>query len=403
MKLPRLQQHKRGTAYCRWAGKCYYFGKYGTKESEERFNTWLSTITGAAGNPKAREARATILVLAAKFMAHADSYYQRDGKPTGEATNLRLALRTLCQLFGHLPVDEFGPKRLKEVQERMVVNGMCRNTVNSRTRRIRQVFKWGVSEQIVPPEILVGLQSVQGLTRGRTKARETEPVRPVSIDHVDAMRPFVSRQIWGIIQFMLLTGARPGEAISMRWCDIDAERDVWIYRPSRHKTQHKGKQRLIVIGAKAQEVLNEFKGKDNDIVFRPQQAIEEFTVTNYGEDATVRKVGEKYSAFSLASAIRTACEKAFLCPEMLMTRALRRKLPGETSKQRTDRKKQAADWRRKYCWHPNQLRHNAATDARGRAGVDTAQVILGHSSVKTTEIYAETNIDAAVEYARKWG
>jgi integrase len=158
-----------------------------------------------------------------------------------------------------------------------------------------------------------------------------------------------------------------------------------------------------VIGAKAQEVLNEFKGKDTDIVFRPQQAIEEFTVTNYGEDATVRKVGEKYSAFSVASAIRTACEKAFLCPEMLMTRALRRKLPGETSKQRTDRKKQAADWRRKYCWHPNQLRHNAATDARGRAGVDAAQVILGHSSVKTTEIYAETNIDAAIEYARKWG
>ena len=95
---------------------------------------------GPAGNTKTR---GTILVLAAKFMTHADAYHHQDGKPTGEATNLRLALRTLCQLFGYLPVDEFWPKRLKEVQDRMVTNGMCRNTVNSRTRRIRQVLQWG--------------------------------------------------------------------------------------------------------------------------------------------------------------------------------------------------------------------------------------------------------------------
>ena len=75
----------------------------------------------------------------------------------------------------------------------------------------------------MPHEILVVLQAVQGLTRGRTKACETEPVRPVSIDRVEAIKSYVNRQVWGILQFILFTGARPSEAISMRWCDIDAE------------------------------------------------------------------------------------------------------------------------------------------------------------------------------------
>jgi len=37
-------------------------------------------------------------------------------------------------------------------------------------------------------------------------------------------------------------------------------------------------------------------------------------------------------------------------------------------------------------WHPNQLRHNAATSLRKEFGLDVARVILGHSSPAVTEV-----------------
>jgi len=40
-------------------------------------------------------------------------------------------------------------------------------------------------------------------------------------------------------------------------------------------------------------------------------------------------------------------------------------------------------------WHPNQLRHLAATNLRREFGLEVSRAVLGHSTVATTEIYAE--------------
>lgn len=50
----------------------------------------------------------------------------------------------------------------------------------------------------------------------------------------------------------LLTGARPGETILMRTCDIDTTGPVWVYRPHRHKGEHHEHEREIRLGPKAQ-------------------------------------------------------------------------------------------------------------------------------------------------------
>ena len=53
-------------------------------------------------------------------------------------------------------------------------------------------------------------------------------------------------------------------------------------------------------------------------------------------------------------------------------------------------------WRQRgHRWHPNQLRHTAATMIRRQYGAEAAQAILGHSELSTTEIYAEKNLEAA--------
>jgi hypothetical protein len=75
-------------------------------------------------------------------------------------------------MYGNLPVDQFGPKLLKSVQQGMVDDGLSRSTINDRINRIRRVFKWGVSEQIVPVSVLQSLQTVAGLQTGNGPRHE---------------------------------------------------------------------------------------------------------------------------------------------------------------------------------------------------------------------------------------
>ena len=52
--------------------------------------------------------------------------------------------------------------------------------VNARVNRIRRIFKWAVSEEVVPPSVIEGLRAVEGLRRGCSNVREAEPVGPGS-------------------------------------------------------------------------------------------------------------------------------------------------------------------------------------------------------------------------------
>jgi integrase len=54
-------------------------------------------------------------------------------------------------------------------------------------------------------------------------------------------------------------------------------------------------------------------------------------------------------------------------------------------------------------WHPNQLRHNAATRLRREFGLDAARAVLGHSSPAVTEVYAELDEAKAAEVMGRVG
>ena len=54
-------------------------------------------------------------------------------------------------------------------------------------------------------------------------------------------------------------------------------------------------------------------------------------------------------------------------------------------------------------WSPLQLRHTAATSIRAKYGVEAAQVVLGHSKVEPTQIYAERDMNKATEIMREIG
>lgn len=140
------------------------------------------------------------------------------------------------------------------------------------------MFSWGGSRQLVPPSVLAALKTVEGLRKGRCAAKEGRRVRPAPDADVDAVRPFVSRQVWTMIELQRLTGMRPEEATMMRTIDIDATGEPWTYTPGSHKTEHHDRDRAIPLGPRAREILKPWLRLNvTEYLFQPREATAERT------------------------------------------------------------------------------------------------------------------------------
>src|SRR5690606_20499419 len=114
--------------------------------------------------------------------------------------------------------------------------------------------------------------------RGRTVARETDPIKPVDRQAIRRVRPHPSQPVRGLIALQLLTGTRAGELLDLRATDIDTSGPVWEYKPAGHKTAHHGHERVIYFGPEAKRILRLFMQPGRPLdrpLFSPREAAAE--------------------------------------------------------------------------------------------------------------------------------
>jgi integrase len=304
--------------------------------------------------------------------------------------NLAHSMRPMLELYGEVRAEDITPRMLVAVRDRMIAAGISVGIINQRVNMIRRVWKWLTRTERVPAAVWHGLCSVEPIKPGRTKARVSEPVRPVAEEWIEAACRVLCRSVATMVQVQHLSGMRPGEICAMRPCDIDMSGEIWIYRPKRHKTAHHGHERRILLGPRAQELLAPYLQCElGEPIFRPAQAREE------------------------ANEARRA---AYVPPEgrhdyRRMPSYLRRRAAASPTRYRPQWTPGAYGLAiRRACveagiphWSPNQLRHSAATRVRKAAGLDVAQVILGHKHAAVTEVYAEADLRRAVDLVQRLG
>jgi integrase len=398
-------------------------GAFDSPESRAAFAALLLELQTAPHQVRTPEPSGlTMAELLLAYLDHAERHYRTpDGKHTSEIYEVRVVIRALRELYADKPVAEFGPLCVKAARQRWVNDGRSRTECNRRVGIIKRIFKWAVSEELAPPEVHQAVATVTGLQKGRTAAREKEPVGPVEDAVVDATLPFLGRHVRGLVEFQRLTGCRPGEACAVRRCDIDTGGQNWLYKPPHHKTAHRGKSRTITIGPRAQALLKEFFTLElTDYLFSPRRAVEERMAERSAKRKTPRypshmarnaakrvaaprrKLREKYDRGSYGLAIDRACDQAFPLSDHLAQRA------GETHARWWGRltpaeRAEVKAWRKAHHWHPNQLRHSFATRVRKEHGLEAAQVLLGHSRADVTQVYAERDHHLATTIAAKIG
>jgi integrase len=269
-RTPKYRHYKpKNLGVVRINGHDEYLGRYNSPESWERYHRliaeWLANGRQSLPQPVNGADEAPPLSIndvVLTYWQFAKSHYLKDGKPTVTLDSIRVALRPLRQLYGSTPAADFGPKSLKAVRQHLIDAGLSRGVINKRIGQIKRAFKWAVAEELVPASLYHGLQAVAGLTFGRSKARETEPVRPVPDLHVAVVLPFVSPVVAAMVMLQRLSGMRAGEIVIMRPCDIDTSGDIWIYEPSDHKGRWRGHSKQVPLGPEAQRVLQPYLNRD---------------------------------------------------------------------------------------------------------------------------------------------
>lgn len=387
-KIPPYSLHKAtGQAYALVKGVRVYLGAYETSESRARYAKLVAGLDEAPRKPVDDSLPLTVNELLAAFLEDAESRFRKpDGSFAGAMHNYKAVMKRLKEAYGNTAAADFKALRLIAFRESMIRDGLTRRTINTNTHLTRAIWRFGVSRELVSEAVYVSLQSVKGLERGRYGLKDNPKVQPVNIEHVNAIKDYVSRQVWALIQVQLSSGARAGELVGLRPMDIDMTRDdVWAVNLEDHKAA-KFHERRIYIGPRGMAAIRPFlAGRAIDVpLFSPAEAEAERLAKRHAKRVTPESCGNTPGSNKAIGPKRTAGAAYTTCSyRRCITRACEEAgIP---------------------AWHPHQIRHLVATTIRKEADLETAATVLGHAEIDIAEVYAERNSEKARAIVAKVG
>lgn len=421
---PKTPQKGRARVWHPTKGQWIDLGPWGSAEADMKFRRIAAEYVE---NPFAGyvEAKAVMLgELLTGYLEHLDT----SGASRNVVNLSSLSAESLSQLYGDLPVSEFGPVqlttwcasllhrpidrgRIKPLPPGQTAKaGLSRSTILQYARIVKAAFGWGIANDVIRTgeTRLLDLERTDPLSHCRTA---TPPKRrlPVSWEHVSFVLPELTPTLQAAVRVQWLTGMRSGELLSMRPADIhrsgqvtlpggqvvdlDRETDravksgelrkgeaVWLYVPRSHKTGHHGKFRAVPFLPAVQAILTPLLNRPAEsFLFSPRESMREFRTRQRADRATPvqpsqvdrRKAkprkgpGAGYKSQEYGKAIRRACERAGIP-----------------------------------VWMPHQIRHSAGTRIADTEGnLRGSQSLLGHASPRTTEGYAKISFAGAVKAA----
>lgn len=418
MKVPSYRKHStRDLGFAEYQGKRKYFkGRHNSRQSKAEYAAWLRDVVGLTETGIGLvPAACTIAELVKRFLDEAVVYYGGNH----EYLQFRYACGPLLHLFGHMLAEDFGPLALKSVRDLMVSGEWsepprpwARKYVNHQINRVRRVFKWGVANELVPASVHHALQTVRGLAKGRTNARETEPVGPAPERAVEAVLKVVTPHVAVMIRLQRLTGMRSDNLCSIRPADIDRSGDVWVYLPMQHKAAWLGKSLFVFLGPQCQEILRPFLDRAPDrYVFSPKESEE----WRQSKRRAKRKSKRPPSQEARKAALHQRRPKRDRYDPDTYRKAINyaigkvnRRIARINKKIAERNESRPEDQQRRPItpiphWHPHQLRHSIGTLIRTQYGLEGSQVYLGHATADVTQIYAERDLALARRIAKELG
>lgn len=374
MRIPKYRKHSsRDTGFVEHQGvRIYFAGRYNSAESQAAYRAFLRTHSLAEPTNAPGEV-VTVGMLVSRYLDYAIDHYPAD-RNSGYA-NVRLAVLSLLKDYALLPVQEFGPLKLKALrakwEEMTYTRGkqktgkpLSRKYINAKVNRVRRMFRWGVGEELVPPSVYHALAAVTGLQKTRTKAPEPSPIKSVKWEHVEPVLAELNPVVRAMVLLHWHTGARSDSICNAHVSQFDRSVSPWIWKP-KHKTEHLEHQLVVFVGPQAQSAILPFL--DN---------------TGYLFCPRLRRRNRRYRGHYDSGSYRQSVQRAITRANTKRAQANEPLIPR---------------------WFPHQIRHSRGTIIRSRFGIEGAQVSLGHQHADITQVYTDRDLDLARRIAAELG
>lgn len=364
MDAPKYRKHSsRDKAFVEWQGKRKYLpGRYNSQESKAAYKAFLEKNCGIAIVPPRPAAQGlTVMTLCATFLAHLKASEAPD-----IYHNYYFAVKPFAAEYGHELAAALGPLALKRWQAKLAERELSRGYISGQITYIRQAFRWGVSEELIPASVWHALQAVQGLKAGKTAAKERRKRQPVPWSYVEAVLPFLTPHVRAMVLLQWYTGVRSQSVCKARPSQFRREGGDLIWSP-RHKGESRGIELHLPIGPRAQAVLAPFLADSTDRWLFSPRAI-----------SNNRRYGEFYLPRSYGNCVKSAIERLNESLAETNTPAIRR-------------------------WTPHQLRHSKGHAVSAIYGLEGVQAVLGHAQLSTSEVYSQKRLDLARIVAAETG
>ena len=277
------------------------------------------------------------------------------------------ACELLSEMYGGCAIASFRIPQFKQLIERMIEKKWALRTINQRIGVIKKVFHYALEHDLIDGDQYGRIQSVSRVRSDDRRVKPAKKILPVPVDVVKRALPYFRPIVADILQVQLGGAMRAGEVCRMRFDELGwGDKGALHYRPVKHKNASRGKKRDIILGPKAQKIL-----------------------ATYGVTPEVIESGDfpREYVFDPRKFIRAQRNSH---PYFLTQCYCREVKAGREAAVAAGVIKESE------LWASHQLRHRKLTDTRRDYGPDEAQLVAGHSDIRTTQRYAEPDMSKAV-------
>lgn len=230
---------------------------------------------------------------------------------------------------------------------------VCRNTINKKVNVIKQMVHYAAVRELEPAQLMYNIDTIKPIKKGQGNFIDRPAIGPADWETVEKLMPYLDDMVRDMLLIMKHTGARPGEVRLIRPCDIDkSDPQAWVFCPERHKTQHHGKKRKIILNTDVQLILAKYLLRDPAMYCFPPSK------------KNNKNQGLHYTTGSFAKVIARA-----------------------VTSYNNDHPDSPIQF------HANQLRHMKATQVCLEHGLEVTRCLLGHATTQMTKRYARTSVE----------
>jgi len=260
-----VRKSGKSTYYFRYRDKSgkIKFIRIGTPESigvEEARNKAkaLKSQTVIGFDPREQQERLKAIPTFREFIYNQYLPHIKTYKRSWKQDQRRIEQR-LLKLWGSTKLNEIKTGDIVGFQNKLAQSGLKPSSVNRYMALVKYIFnlaeRWDIIES-------TPIKNIKQLEDNSPKERYLTDQELYNL--LEALHTTRSQVVPDIVEFLLLTGARRGEALGMTWAEIDMERCIWVLPPERNKAN---REKVIPLSQRALNVLQRRYDNGSGYVF----------------------------------------------------------------------------------------------------------------------------------------